>query len=68
MEDEEIQERQRSYVAPFIFMIIVAFQFAYYCLDHLNKISSSFFEPDQTNLSKLFISFQPFFSTKTSFN
>ncbi|XP_057443666.1 protein GET1-like [Lotus japonicus] len=41
MGDEAItQERERPLAAPFIFMIVAAFQFAYYCLDHLNKNGS----------------------------
>lgn len=39
MEDEATHERQRSLAAPLIFLIVAAFQFAYYRLDHLKKVS-----------------------------
>ncbi|XP_027362500.1 uncharacterized protein LOC113870099 [Abrus precatorius] len=37
MEDEATQEHQRLFAAPLIFLIVAAFQFAYYCLDHFKK-------------------------------
>ncbi|KHN35958.1 hypothetical protein glysoja_003081 [Glycine soja] len=37
MGDEASQERERSLAAPLIFLIVAAFQFAYYCLDHVKK-------------------------------
>ena len=41
MDYETIQEHRRSLAAPFIFMIVAAFQFAYYCVDHLKKTGSN---------------------------
>ncbi|CAL5188257.1 unnamed protein product [Lathyrus oleraceus] len=41
MEDEAIQEHQRSLAAPFIFLIVATFQLAYYCLDNLKNGSDS---------------------------
>ncbi|KAL5181195.1 hypothetical protein HKD37_01G002157 [Glycine soja] len=40
MGDEASQERERSLAAPLIFLIVAAFQFAYYCLDHVKKSGS----------------------------
>ncbi|XP_027912325.1 uncharacterized protein LOC114171574 isoform X2 [Vigna unguiculata] len=37
MEDEGSDERERLLAAPFIFLIVAAFQFAYYCLDKVAK-------------------------------
>ncbi|XP_020209356.1 uncharacterized protein LOC109794313 [Cajanus cajan] len=41
MGDEATQERERSLAAPLIFIIVAAFQFAYYRLDHVIKKSGS---------------------------
>nr|XP_007138455.1 hypothetical protein PHAVU_009G210400g [Phaseolus vulgaris]ESW10449.1 hypothetical protein PHAVU_009G210400g [Phaseolus vulgaris] len=41
MEDEGSHVRERSLAAPLIFLIVAAFQFAYYCLDHVAKQSGS---------------------------
>ncbi|KAG5060903.1 hypothetical protein JHK87_001932 [Glycine soja] len=40
MGDEASRERERSLAAPLIFLIVAAFQFAYYCLDHVKKSGS----------------------------
>ncbi|KAK7406930.1 hypothetical protein VNO78_08566 [Psophocarpus tetragonolobus] len=40
LEDEASQERQGSLAAPLIFLIVAAFQFAYYRLDHVKKSGS----------------------------
>ncbi|XP_004512266.1 protein GET1-like [Cicer arietinum] len=40
MGDESNQEHQISLAAPFIFLIVAAFQSAYYCLDQLKKNGS----------------------------
>ncbi|RDY11141.1 hypothetical protein CR513_04241, partial [Mucuna pruriens] len=40
MGDEATEERERSFAAPLIFLIVAAFQFAYYCLDRQKKNKS----------------------------
>ncbi|KAK7309409.1 hypothetical protein RJT34_06113 [Clitoria ternatea] len=37
MEGEAMEEHEKSLAAPFIFLIVAAFQFAYYRLDHYKK-------------------------------
>lgn len=38
MGDNASEEHQRSFAAPLIFIIVLAFQFASYWIDHLKKV------------------------------
>lgn len=42
MGDEASEEHQRSLAAPFIFFVVLAFQFASHWIDHFKKVISLF--------------------------